>query len=63
MRVLNITEGCILNTKGDEIELCKNCPDWKYRSWEHNYWKIVKKAEERRKEKPIPSISRTWKAV
>ena len=40
-----------LKHKGDEIELCRNCPDWKYRSWKHNYWKIVKKAEERRKEK------------
>jgi len=40
-----------LDKKGSEIELCKNCPDWKYRSWKHNYWKIVKKAEERRQER------------
>ncbi|MBI3399380.1 MAG: radical SAM protein [Deltaproteobacteria bacterium] len=38
-----------LERKGDELELCRNCPDWKYRSWKHNYWKIVKKAEEKRK--------------
>jgi len=37
--------------KGDDIELCRNCPDWKYRSWKHNYWKIVNKAEEARKKK------------
>lgn len=37
-----------LSRKGQEIELCKNCPDWQYRSWEHNYWKIVKKAEKKR---------------
>jgi len=37
--------------KGHEIELCKNCPDWKYRSWQHNYWKIVKNAEKNRKQR------------
>lgn len=37
-----------LAKKGSEIELCRNCPDWKYRSWKHNYWKIVKIAEKTR---------------
>lgn len=37
--------------RGDEIDLCKNCPDWQYRSWQHNYWKIVKNAEMRRAKK------------
>ncbi len=40
-----------LSNKGHEIELCKNCPDWKYRSWKHNYWKIVKNAEKKRKQR------------
>ncbi len=40
-----------LDRRGNEIELCHNCPDWKYRSWQHNYWKIVKNAEEKCKEK------------
>ncbi len=40
-----------ISHKGHEIELCKNCPDWKYRSWKHNYWKIVKNAERKRKQK------------
>lgn len=40
-----------LQRRGAEHELCRNCPDWQYRSWKHNYWKIVKTAEERRKEK------------
>lgn len=40
-----------LTHKGNEIELCKNCPDWKYRSWKHNYWRIVKNAEEVRKQR------------
>lgn len=34
---------------GHEIPLCNNCPDWKYRSWKHNYWKVLKTAEEKRK--------------
>lgn len=38
-----------LNRRGNEIELCKNCPDWKYRSWKHNYWKIVDYAERKRR--------------
>ena len=37
--------------KGNEIKLCKDCNDWKYRSWKHNYWKILKDAEEARKTK------------
>lgn len=40
-----------LERRGDEIELCRECPDWKYRSWKHNYWKIVKNAETKRKER------------
>jgi radical SAM protein with 4Fe4S-binding SPASM domain len=40
-----------LARRGQEIDLCKDCPDWKYRSWQHNYWKIVKKAEKKRREK------------
>jgi radical SAM protein with 4Fe4S-binding SPASM domain len=40
-----------LEKRGNEIELCKNCPDWKYRSWKHNYWKIEKNAEKKRVEK------------
>jgi radical SAM protein with 4Fe4S-binding SPASM domain len=38
-----------LEGQGDLIDMCKECPDWKYRSWQHNYWKIEKKAEETRK--------------
>jgi radical SAM protein with 4Fe4S-binding SPASM domain len=40
-----------LQGKGNEIEMCKNCPDWKYRSWKHNYWKILKIADENRQKK------------
>ena len=38
-----------LSRRGQEIELCRNCPDWQYRSWKHNYWKIVKNAERKRR--------------
>jgi pyruvate-formate lyase-activating enzyme len=37
-----------LKNQGGDISLCKSCPDWKYRSWHHNYWKVVKGAEEQR---------------
>jgi len=43
-----------LSRKGQEIELCRNCPDWQYRSWKHNYWKIVKNAEKKRKSQVEP---------
>ena len=38
-----------LEKRGGEVKLCEDCPDWKYRSWRHNYWKIVKNAEKRRR--------------
>ena len=34
--------------RGKDITLCSSCPDWKYRSWTHNYWKVVDKAERAR---------------
>jgi len=40
-----------LERRGHEIELCANCPDWKYRSWKHNYWKIVENAEKKKAKK------------
>ena len=36
--------------RGGDIPLCAECPDWKYRSWEHNYRKALKNAQERRDE-------------
>lgn len=39
-----------LAKRGNEISICSSCPDWKYRSWQHNYWKVVKGAEEHRTE-------------
>ncbi|MGA7562120.1 MAG: radical SAM protein [Desulfobaccales bacterium] len=40
-----------LERRGTEIPLCSQCPDWKYRSWKHNYWKIVQTAEKTRQAK------------
>jgi len=31
--------------RGKDISMCRSCPDWQYRSWHHNYWKVVKDAE------------------
>lgn len=39
-----------LSGRGREIDICRECPDWQFRSWKHNYWKIVNRAEEKRKE-------------
>lgn len=36
--------------QGGDIPLCAECPDWKYRSWEHNYRKALKNARKRRDE-------------
>lgn len=35
-----------LERRAEEIAMCSECPDWKYRSWKYNYWKIIKDAEE-----------------
>jgi radical SAM protein with 4Fe4S-binding SPASM domain len=40
-----------LARRGKEISLCSTCPDWQYRSWQHNYWKVVDNAERARLEK------------
>jgi len=40
-----------LSGRGTQIDLCRDCPDWKYRSWKHNYWKIVDHAEKKRQQK------------
>lgn len=40
-----------LERRGEELDLCRECPDWKYRSWTHNYWKLVRKAEKKRGER------------
>ncbi len=34
-----------LSGRGKDIAMCRSCPDWQYRSWHHNYWKVVKDAE------------------
>jgi radical SAM protein with 4Fe4S-binding SPASM domain len=38
-----------LAKRGNDISMCRTCPDWKYRSWQHNYWKVVKDAEGQRR--------------
>lgn len=42
-----------LSGNGKDIALCRGCPDWQYRSWHHNYWKVVDKAETSRQRKLI----------
>jgi hypothetical protein len=40
-----------LTGRGKDIAMCAGCPDWKYRSWQHNYWKVVNNAEIARERK------------
>jgi radical SAM protein with 4Fe4S-binding SPASM domain len=35
--------------QGDEIAICSTCPDWQYRSWQYNYWKVLRDAKKGRK--------------
>ncbi len=35
---------------GEDIPICRTCPDWRYRSWNYNYWKILKDAEKNKKQ-------------
>ena len=37
-----------LAREGGDISLCSGCPDWKYRSWTHNYWKSIEGAKKGR---------------
>lgn len=37
-----------LERRGHEINICSTCPDWKYRSWQYNYWKVLKDADEKK---------------
>lgn len=39
--------------RGKEIGLCAGCPDWQYRSWTHNYWKVTRHAEENRRRRMV----------
>jgi len=36
--------------RGGDIPLCAECPDWKYRSWSHNYRKALTNAKARRED-------------
>lgn len=37
-----------LARRGKDIPICAQCPDWQYRSWQYNYWKVLKDAEAKR---------------
>jgi methionyl-tRNA formyltransferase/MoaA/NifB/PqqE/SkfB family radical SAM enzyme len=37
-----------LERRGGEIPLCRECPDWQYRSWTHNWEKVMRTAEKHR---------------
>ena len=33
-----------LSGHGNDIRICSKCPDWQYRSWQYNYWKVLEDA-------------------
>lgn len=35
----------VLSMRFEEVPLCKKCDDWKYKSWTHNFFKVLKGAE------------------
>ena len=37
-----------LARRGTDIQLCSQCTDWRYRSWQYNYWKLLRDAESRK---------------
>lgn len=30
-----------LDNQGHTIQMCSQCPDWKYRTWTYNYWALI----------------------
>ncbi len=39
-----------LKRQGHTVRLCSNCTDWRFRSWQHNYWKMLKEIDAKRSE-------------
>lgn len=54
-----------LSNCGSDISLCASCPDWKYRSWTHNYWKVIQNAEAQRASRlgDTPSVTQATKRL
>lgn len=38
-----------LSGRGHDIAICRRCPDWQFRSWQYNYWKILEDAEKKKR--------------
>jgi MoaA/NifB/PqqE/SkfB family radical SAM enzyme len=38
-----------LRGEGHTIPICSQCPDWQYRSWKYNYWKVIEDAERQKR--------------
>ena len=44
-RKFNAWRRLLLEGRYEEIDVCKSCPDWRYRSWNYNYYYMLKRAE------------------
>ena len=40
----------LLEGRYEEIPVCQKCSDWRYRSWNYNYWKVLNDADGMRDE-------------
>lgn len=52
-RKFNQWRELILEGKYESISVCRKCSDWRYRSWNYNYWYLLKKAEKQIKRRLI----------
>ncbi len=48
----------LLEGRYEEIEVCRACPDWRYRSWNYNYYHMYSEAEKTKKKRAgrIPDL-------
>lgn len=46
----------LLKGQYEKISLCWKCSDWRYRSWNYNYWYMLEKAERIREERLIGKL-------
>lgn len=37
-----------LSGRGHSVRLCSQCTDWQFRSWNYNYWKMLKDIDQKR---------------
>lgn len=49
--------------RGGEIPLCRECPDWQYRSWNHNWEKVLRNSAKHRDMAPLRMVGETVRSA